>query len=77
MTQQITKNGWKLIDEKTGATICKGDVRESFRGEMKTIAGGTPPHRPNSSGRIAIKTDDIFEAEFFPSVFGAKWVEIL
>ena len=59
-----------LIDEKTGKAAQVGDVLTDFRGDTSTLTGMREPQHAGSSGRVF--TD---EGEFFPSVFGLKWVE--
>lgn len=60
---------WILIDEVSLRSVRYGDVRESFRGEHAVITGGTPPHKPGSTGRI--ETSD--NGTYYPGVFLAKW----
>jgi hypothetical protein len=64
----ITKNGWKLI-RHDGSTVCVNDRAPDFRGEPCIIRGGTPPHKPSSTGHIL--TD---AGEYYPSVCGLRWV---
>lgn len=66
----MTKNGWKLVDEKTNAPVSMGQAIVSFRGEEMKLLGGNPPHKPSSSGKIWVE-----DGEYYPSVFGLKWIE--
>jgi hypothetical protein len=66
----------KLIDEITGVEIKTGMTRETFRGEKVIVTGAKPPHKPGSTGRVYVRYAlDLYTAEFFPSVIGAKWSE--
>ena len=77
----------RLIDTETGAELVMGQIVTSFRGEEAFYAGGTPPHKPSSTGRITVGDrhpgkPHVFDSgpaprynTFFPSVYGAKWVE--
>jgi hypothetical protein len=53
-----------------GVTLIRGQQYPDFRGEMHTITGGMPPHKPSSSGRIYTE-----RGEYFPGVFNAEWVD--
>lgn len=59
---------WILIDEVSLRSVRYGDIRDSFRGEPATVKGGTPPHKPGSTGRIQTT-----KGEHYPGVFLAKW----
>lgn len=62
---------WLLIDEVTQRSVKVADVRKDFRGEPGRINGGRAPHKPNSTGRVHVDG-----REFFPSVFGLKWIKV-
>lgn len=66
----IKEDGWILIDQATGWPVRVGDRRATSRGHQATVAGGRPPHKPSSTGRIYIE----WGGEYFPSVFDAAWV---
>lgn len=63
-------NAWKLID-KGGNPVVFGNTYEDFRGELNIVAGGTPPHKPSSKGRVETSTG----LSYYPGVFGMKWVQ--
>ena len=65
------KNGnWTLVHEATGVPVAMGEeVRSSHWHMADTIKGGTPPHKPSSTGRVWAE-----RGEFFPSVFDLRWV---
>lgn len=64
----IEKDGWILVDN-FGQQIEVGETRQDFRGELSIIEGGTPPHKPGSTGRVYIKEG----REYYPSVFDLLW----
>lgn len=62
---------WKLVLEKTGEPVVFGQSYPDFREKFSIITGGTPPHKPQSTGRVEAGAG----FEFFPGVFGMKWVD--
>jgi hypothetical protein len=70
MSNAITYDAWTLM-HKDGTPACMGEMLETQSGEQYRITGGRPPHKPASTGRVWIEGG----GEFFPSVFGLKWVE--
>lgn len=73
----ISKDGWKLVWQASNGDAEKGEVLTCFRGEYYVLMGGTPPHKPSSTGRVWVRLLDNPEwnREFFPSVFDLKWIE--
>lgn len=67
--KEVRKDGWVLKD-KDGKVVVYGQKATSFRGEVHIVEGGRPPHHAGSTGRVY--TD---AGEYFPSVFGMRWVE--
>ena len=63
---------WNLKDEQ-GHNVRQGDTLVSFRGEAATMLGGTPPHKPSSTGRVYVQTNMGHRCEFFPSVYNLTW----
>jgi hypothetical protein len=57
-------NDWVLVHEETNEEVEAGASVTSFRGEPDVVKGGTPPHKPSSTGRVWVNG-----GEFFPSVF--------
>lgn len=70
-----------LIHENTGRKIQIGDTVVDFRNEMvAVIVSFTKPRHPGSSGRVYVrplehKHDEDWTQEYFPSVFGLKFIE--
>ena len=58
---------WVLVDE-FGEYVDIGELYTNFRGDQSHITGGTPPHKPSSTGRVQAGG-----CEVFPSVYGLKW----
>ena len=74
---KIAEDTWALVDDMTGWPIRVGDVRESNRGETYVVTGGRPPLSLASTGRIYVALGGAEPTtEFYPSVFGAKWVDL-
>ena len=72
----IAKQGWTLfytIGSVVTRPIAAGETVETSRGELMTITGGNPPHKPGSTGRVYV-SEDGSSREYFPSVIGAKWI---
>lgn len=67
----------KLIREKTGEIVNVGDIAHDFRGKAAIITGWALPKTYGSTGRVYIKemNDQGFTGEYYPSVYGMKWVE--
>ena len=64
----IEKDGWILVDN-FGQQIEVGETRQDFRGDLDVILGGTPPHKPGSTGRVHVESG----REYYPSVFNLLW----
>jgi hypothetical protein len=43
-------NDWVLVHEETNEEVEAGASVTSFRGEPDVVKGGTPPHKPSSTG---------------------------
>ncbi len=67
----ITKGEFILCHEN--GDVCElGEKVKSFRGESWTLEGGTPPHKPASTGRVHVRQGGC-SREFFPGVFNLTW----
>jgi hypothetical protein len=66
----MTKSNWTLVREGTNTPVAIGETIVSFRGLETILLGGSPPHKPSSSGKVWVEN-----AEYYPSVFNLKWVE--
>lgn len=85
----IVKDGWVLMNSITGKPammpvfysedkVLKNDWRKEFNyrsgsGEALRLVGGTPPHKPSSTGRVWVRDAQGTELEYFPSVIGCIW----
>lgn len=69
--QPIVRGDWHLVVEATGEPVCRHAEVRDFRGELRVIVGGSPPHRPGVSGYV--ETED--GAESYVTVFDLKWVQ--
>ena len=67
----MTKNQWTLVHSGTDTPANLGEIITSFRGVETKLLGGSPPHKPGSTGKVWVEN-----AEYYPSVFGLEWVEI-
>lgn len=71
MTRTVTHI---LVDTITGEPVSVGDIVTDFRGDEAVILGGTPPHKPSSTGRVYVRsTEGDWSGEYFPSVYNLKW----
>tara|TARA_B110000967_G_C18901607_1_gene575802 strand:+ start:3497 stop:3748 length:252 start_codon:yes stop_codon:yes gene_type:complete len=73
----INKQGFTLIYQDGRGEVCAKELVTSYRGEKWVVEGGTPPHKPSSTGRVWVRLPDnsTWNEEFFPSVFGMEWRE--
>ena len=72
-TLTVKKKGWSLYN-KNGLEVYVKELINND-GEYWVVEGGTPPHKPSSSGRVWVRLLDNPEwnREFFPHVFGMEW----
>tara|TARA_R110001632_G_scaffold151147_2_gene268740 strand:- start:179 stop:424 length:246 start_codon:yes stop_codon:yes gene_type:complete len=71
----INKQGFTLIYQDGRGAVCAKELVTSSTGDKWVIEGGTPPHKPSSTGRVWVRLldDPTWNREFFPSVFGMEW----
>lgn len=72
----MKKVNWRnmicVLEDESGKQYTVGSQIEHPTEDMfLLIEGGTAPHKPSSSGRVCVTG-----GEYFPHVFGLKWVEI-
>ena len=67
--------GFWVLDHENGKSTKQGETLTSFRGTTATLLGGTPPHKPSSTGRVYVRDANGNCQEFFPSVFNLKWIK--
>jgi len=67
----------RLIKETTGEEVKTGDVVHCFRGKAAIVTSWAQPDHTGSTGRVHIKEigERGFTGEYYPSVYGLKWVE--
>jgi hypothetical protein len=67
----------RLIKESTGVEVKTGDTVHCFRGKAAYVTGWALPKHSGSTGRVYVKemSDRPFSGEFYPSVYGLKWVD--
>jgi hypothetical protein len=67
----------RLIKESTGVEVKTGDIVHDFRGKAAYITGWALPKHSGSTGRVHVKemSDRPFSGEYYPSVYGLKWVD--
>ena len=67
-------NKFKLIYEANGNEVNIDDAVE-VNGVRYIIVGGSPPHKPSSTGRVYARGGDSrHDKEWFPNVCNMKWV---
>ena len=73
----INKQGFTLIYQDGRGAVCAKELATSSTGEQWVVEGGTPPHKPSSTGRVWVRRSDdsTWNREFFPAVFGMEWRE--
>jgi hypothetical protein len=67
----------RLIKETTGVEVKTGAVVHDFRGKAAIVTSWALPDHTGSTGRVHIKEigERGFTGEYYPSVYGLKWVE--
>ena len=66
----------KLINEKTGKEVVKGDKVISFRNEEYILDSFTEPHKVSSTGKVYVTpVGDGMRRGLYPSVFGLKIID--
>lgn len=69
-----SNNGMNRSRGRVGKSVEIGDEVRLSDGEY-TIEYVTPPHKPESTGRVGVGRPNTSTAEYFPSVVGAEWIE--
>ena len=80
---QAITDGNMILVTFAGTPVCVGDTLLNHNGEPRVVKGGAAPRHAASSGRIYVKEASnikpqdpgAFGGEYFPTVFGCKWVE--
>jgi|TARA_R110001599_G_scaffold41104_1_gene124583 hypothetical protein len=73
----ITKKGWALVHKETGTGVTEKEIVVSKDDVFWIVQGGTPPHKPSSTGRVWVATSGgEWNREFFPTVFNLEWMEM-
>ena len=67
--EKIIRNGMALVRKSTFDVVKVGDIVKDFRGDDHVIAGGEPPSRPRSTGRV--HTD---KGSYYPGVVDCEWI---
>lgn len=65
----------RLVYEKTGIEVKIGDKVKLSRGENVTVTRIVRPHKPESTGRVAVRYKSGHKQEYFPVVVSAHWIE--
>jgi hypothetical protein len=74
-TAIIRDQGMTLVTIDDCMPITVGQRLKTFRGEVCFAISGRAPHKPGSTGRIAVKMEDVdTPTEFFPGVVQARWI---
>lgn len=73
----IEKGDMILVDQETNQPVEQGATVKSFRNEEYILTGGKPPHKPSSQGFVYVSPADMPQGnnEFYPNVFGLKWIK--
>ena len=70
----IHVNGWQLLDNQN-EQVAVGQLFD-YPDKKFEVSGGSPPHKPSSTGRVyGSWTNTEGSREYFPTVFGLRWVE--
>ena len=76
MIKIMDSQSWKLQDAD-GNQAEVGQVVVDNSNRSFELTGGTPPHKPSSSGSVyGIWSDNGSNGGYFPTVFSLRWVEM-
>lgn len=79
MSKVIYRTGYNNIlfalVREGGEAVSLGEVYEAHNGGEYELVGGDAPHKPSSSGKVYVKSGD-GTCQFFPSVFGLKYMPV-
>jgi hypothetical protein len=76
----IQTDQWQLLDGQNN--LVEVDRIVDYPGfipdKQFKLSGGTPPHKPSSTGRVygAWVSNPDFSREYFPQVFDLRWVKL-
>ena len=72
----ISKKGCVLLNKNDERVVAK-ELIKTKDGVAWVIEGGTPPHKPSSTGRVwvSLLSNPNHNRDFFPTVFNLKWQE--
>jgi len=59
-----------------GESVSLDENVQSFRGDTSILKGGDAPHKPSSTGKVYVDDGSGRVSQYFPSVFGLKYVEV-
>lgn len=65
----------KLVYANSLKPVAIGDNVTTFNGEPVTVTNIIPPHKPESTGRVTLKSTGGWDSSFFPGVIGAVWID--
>lgn len=69
-----TREGWKLVDQKTGEEIKVGDTRQTSKDEEVVVTYLQPPHKSSSQGKVNVKfVGQEWTSQFYASVVGGRY----
>ena len=82
-SNEISSKSWRLQDAD-GKPVVVGQKVTNGDGEMFGLAGGIPPHKSSSTGRVYGQwldeddktVGDYLKGTYFPTVFDLKWVDL-
>ena len=70
--EPMTSGNWRLVHADTNKPVMVGEQVVSDNGLKLKVLFGRPPRHSSSSGHV---WEDNYGTEYYPSVFGLKWVE--
>lgn len=77
--KRITGINWDgaamcLVYKASGTPVAQGTPLATSNGEIVTVLGGRPPHKPSSTGQVWVRHHDSdWERTFYPSVLDLVW----
>lgn len=67
----MRKDGWRLVEVKTGREVNVGEVLTDFRGKTgDVLVDAYPPRAAPSEGKVEIEGGSIYYA----GVYGLRWL---
>lgn len=78
MRRNLRGTEWVLRYKDSDKEVESGDLVVDSHDMIWDVTGGTPPHKPSSTGRVYVVSNNAHRhsRQFFPTVFDLEWVVV-